>query len=118
MYHELVYTTKEYMQCTTAVDGEWLAEMGPMFFSIKESYEQRLARRKRERQEQAQLEKELEEKQTKRQASKEDRGAATGSAPGESQQSSAAAARRQYIATPLSRPSAKKGRSRRGRLGM
>lgn len=34
-YHELVYTTKEYMQCVTAVDPEWLAEMGPMFFSIK-----------------------------------------------------------------------------------
>ena len=35
VYHELVYTTKEYMQCVTSVDPEWLAEMGPMFFSIK-----------------------------------------------------------------------------------
>ena len=35
VYHELVYTTKEYMQCVTAVDPEWLAELGPMFFSIK-----------------------------------------------------------------------------------
>ena len=35
VYHELVYTSKEYMQCVTAVDPEWLAEMGPMFFSIK-----------------------------------------------------------------------------------
>lgn len=26
------------MQCVTAVDPRWLAEMGPMFFSIKESY--------------------------------------------------------------------------------
>ena len=34
-YHELVYTTKEYMQCVTAVDPEWLAELGPQFFSIK-----------------------------------------------------------------------------------
>lgn len=25
------------MQCVTAVDGQWLAELGPMFFSIKES---------------------------------------------------------------------------------
>ncbi|KAJ3102519.1 DEAH-box RNA helicase prp16, partial [Phlyctochytrium planicorne] len=36
VYHELVMTRKEYMQCVTAVDGAWLAELGPMFFSIKE----------------------------------------------------------------------------------
>jgi pre-mRNA-splicing factor ATP-dependent RNA helicase DHX38/PRP16 len=41
VYHELVMTTKEYMSCVTAVDGEWLAELGPMFFSIKESYQKR-----------------------------------------------------------------------------
>ena len=29
--------TQEYMQCVTVVDGEWLAELGPMFFSVKES---------------------------------------------------------------------------------
>ena len=37
VYHELVMTSKEYMQCVTAVDGRWLAELGPMFFSVKES---------------------------------------------------------------------------------
>ena len=26
---------QEYMQCVTSVDGEWLAELGPMFYSIK-----------------------------------------------------------------------------------
>ncbi|KAJ2541821.1 Pre-mRNA-splicing factor ATP-dependent RNA helicase PRP16 [Coemansia sp. RSA 1853] len=36
VYHELVYTSKEYMQCVTAVDPTWLAEMGPMFFSVRE----------------------------------------------------------------------------------
>ena len=36
VYHELVLTTKEFMQCATAVEPEWLAEMGPAFFSIKE----------------------------------------------------------------------------------
>lgn len=35
IYHELVFTTKEYMQCVSAVDPEWLAELGPMFYSIK-----------------------------------------------------------------------------------
>jgi pre-mRNA-splicing factor ATP-dependent RNA helicase DHX38/PRP16 len=28
-------TSKEYMQCVTAVEPEWLAELGPMFFSVK-----------------------------------------------------------------------------------
>lgn len=37
VYHELVMTAKEYMQCATSVDGYWLAELGPMFFSVKES---------------------------------------------------------------------------------
>ncbi|EAL64456.1 DEAD/DEAH box helicase [Dictyostelium discoideum AX4] len=37
VYHELVMTSKEYMQIVTAVDPNWLAEMGPMFFSIKKS---------------------------------------------------------------------------------
>ena len=35
VYHELIMTSKEYMQCVTAVDPQWLAEMGPMFFSLK-----------------------------------------------------------------------------------
>ena len=38
VYHELVMTSKEYMQCVTAVEPEWLAELGPMFFSIKVSF--------------------------------------------------------------------------------
>jgi len=38
VYHELIMTTKEYMQCVTTVDPYWLAEMGPMFFSVKEPH--------------------------------------------------------------------------------
>ncbi|CAM9349546.1 unnamed protein product, partial [Heterosigma akashiwo] len=34
-YHELIMTSKEYMTTTTAVEGEWLAELGPMFFTVK-----------------------------------------------------------------------------------
>jgi len=37
VYHELIMTAKEYMQSVTAVDGHWLAELGPMFFSVKEA---------------------------------------------------------------------------------
>ena len=44
-YHELISTSKEYMSCVTAVDGEWLAELGPMFFSVKESYASRITKR-------------------------------------------------------------------------
>lgn len=36
VYHELVMTTKEYMQCVTAVEPRWLADQGPMFFELKE----------------------------------------------------------------------------------
>ena len=35
VYHELIMTAKEYMHTATAVDGYWLAELGPMFFSVK-----------------------------------------------------------------------------------
>jgi pre-mRNA-splicing factor ATP-dependent RNA helicase DHX38/PRP16 len=38
VYHELIMTTKEYMNCVTIVDPNWLAELGPMFFSVKEYY--------------------------------------------------------------------------------
>jgi len=48
-YHELISTSKEYMSCVTAVEGEWLAELGPMFFSIKESYESTLRKRQLDR---------------------------------------------------------------------
>lgn len=37
VYHELVLTSKEYMLCVTVVDPLWLAELGPMFFSVKRS---------------------------------------------------------------------------------
>ena len=37
VYHELIYTSKEYMRTVTAVDPNWLAELGPMFFEIDES---------------------------------------------------------------------------------
>ena len=64
-YHELISTSREYMSCVTAVEGEWLAELGPMFFSIKESYESALKRRQRERIDVANMEKEIHTKQMK-----------------------------------------------------
>jgi pre-mRNA-splicing factor ATP-dependent RNA helicase DHX38/PRP16 len=60
VYHELVMTTKEYMSCVTAVEGEWLAKMGPMFFSIKESYKTRILQRQREEEDRLEMEREME----------------------------------------------------------
>ncbi|XP_035680247.1 pre-mRNA-splicing factor ATP-dependent RNA helicase PRP16-like isoform X2 [Branchiostoma floridae] len=59
VYHELVMTTKEYMQCVTAVDGEWLAELGPMFYSIKESTKSRAEKRVKAREELSAMEREM-----------------------------------------------------------
>lgn len=46
VYHELIMTSREFMQCVTAVDGQWLAESGPMFYSVKESAKTRNEKRK------------------------------------------------------------------------
>jgi len=59
VYHELIMTTKEYMSCVTAVEGEWLAEMGPMFFTVKESYKTRLEQRRKEQQQQMEMEQQM-----------------------------------------------------------
>jgi len=61
-YHELISTSKEYMSCVTAVEGEWLVELGPMFFSVKESFETTLRRRHEKKLEQAKMIKEMEKK--------------------------------------------------------
>jgi len=36
IYHELIMTSKEYMSQVTAVDPYWLAELGSVFYSVKE----------------------------------------------------------------------------------
>ena len=36
VYHELILTSREYMSCVTAVDPHWLADLGAVFYSIKE----------------------------------------------------------------------------------
>ncbi|XP_061820017.1 pre-mRNA-splicing factor ATP-dependent RNA helicase PRP16 isoform X1 [Nerophis lumbriciformis] len=59
IYHELVMTTKEYMQCVTAVDGEWLAELGPMFYSVKQAGRSRQENRRRAKEEITNMEEEM-----------------------------------------------------------
>lgn len=60
VYHELILTTKEYMQCATAVEPQWLAELGPMFFSVKESDTSLLEHKKKQKQEKTAMEEEME----------------------------------------------------------
>lgn len=36
VYHELILTSKEYMSCVTSVEPHWLADLGAVFYSIKE----------------------------------------------------------------------------------
>ena len=59
VYHELVMTTKEYMRCVTAVDGSWLAELGPMFFSVKQAGSSRLENKKAMRSHEIMMEQEM-----------------------------------------------------------
>eukprot|EP00250_Pteridium_aquilinum_P021702 c25200_g2_i1 orf=163-3891(+) len=61
VYHELVLTTKEYMQCVTAVEPHWLAELGSMFFSVKDSNVSRLEQRRKQNEEKTVMELEMEE---------------------------------------------------------
>ncbi|KAL2896795.1 Pre-mRNA-splicing factor ATP-dependent RNA helicase DEAH7, partial [Bienertia sinuspersici] len=59
VYHELLLTTKEYMQCVTAVEPHWLAELGPMFFSVKESDTSLLEHKKKQKEEKTAMEQEM-----------------------------------------------------------
>ncbi|VFR00076.1 unnamed protein product [Cuscuta campestris] len=60
VYHELILTTKEYMQCVTSVEPHWLAELGPMFFSVKDSDTSMLEHKKKQKEEKTAMEEELE----------------------------------------------------------
>ncbi|XP_043691345.1 pre-mRNA-splicing factor ATP-dependent RNA helicase DEAH7 [Telopea speciosissima] len=70
VYHELILTTKEYMQCATAVEPQWLAELGPMFFSVKDSDTSMLEHKKKQKEEKTAMEEEMENLR-KRQADEE-----------------------------------------------
>ena len=90
---------------------EWLAELGPMFFSIKESYESALKRRQRERADAAKMEEEMEKKEKEEEEQKE-RERKESEARGSTSQ------RRSAMATPgRSANSTPKFMRKKGRLG-
>ncbi len=110
VYHELVMTSKEYMQCVTAVDPEWLAELGGMFFSIKESGETRAEKRIKEK-----AKKDAIEAEAKEAATRKAKAAAEESSLLESRLSGATGSQRHQIATPGGSASAfRRGRVRSG----
>ncbi|KAI0320136.1 putative PRP16-RNA-dependent ATPase [Amylostereum chailletii] len=62
IYHELILTSKEYMTQVTAVDPYWLAELGSVFYSVKEkNFDERGNRRQADREfsKRAELESEM-----------------------------------------------------------
>eukprot|EP01106_Pelomyxa_sp_JSP_P017408 TRINITY_DN707_c0_g1_i6.p3 TRINITY_DN707_c0_g1~~TRINITY_DN707_c0_g1_i6.p3 ORF type:complete len:174 (+),score=56.78 TRINITY_DN707_c0_g1_i6:54-575(+) len=59
VYHELVMTTREFMHCVTAVDAEWLAELGPALFAVKRDFGSRCDTRRHDREDAARMEAEL-----------------------------------------------------------
>lgn len=48
------------MQCATAVEPQWLAELGPMFFSVKDSDTSMLEHKKKQKDEKTAMEEEME----------------------------------------------------------
>lgn len=112
-YHELISTSKEYMSCVTAVEGEWLAELGPHFFSIKESFETTLKRKEKKKEEEALMEKEMALKLYREEKEKREneRRAALERSEGH-KRSEIATPGRQASATPRFMP------KKRGRLGL
>ena len=59
VYHELIMTSKEYMQCVTMVDGLWLAEVGPVFYKVKDSARSRDENRRKMREDMLAMEEEM-----------------------------------------------------------
>ena len=64
--HELVMTSKEYMQCVSAVEPHWLADAGPMFFSVKESHSSLKESKARRREEKERMEAEVAEREARK----------------------------------------------------
>ena len=87
VYHELVLTSKEYMSVVTAVDPRWLAELGAVFYSVKEKGYSQREKRVHEKEWSRRMELEAEMEQDRRrereradgEAAEEERRAAEGS---------------------------------------
>jgi len=73
VYHELILTSKEYMTQVTAIDAYWLADLGSVFYSVREkNFDDGSTRRRADREfsKRAELENEI-KKQREESAKKE-----------------------------------------------
>ncbi|KAK4499693.1 hypothetical protein PRZ48_010211 [Zasmidium cellare] len=72
VYHELILTSKEYMSVATAVDAHWLADLGGVFYSVKEKgYSAVKGRREMEFSKKAELEEEIRRDRARQKAEEE-----------------------------------------------
>lgn len=71
VYHELILTSKEYMSCVTAVDAHWLADLGGVFYSVKEKGFNAQGRREIEYSKREELERGIESDRRKQKAEQE-----------------------------------------------
>ncbi|KAF8310889.1 P-loop containing nucleoside triphosphate hydrolase protein [Clavulina sp. PMI_390] len=73
VYHELIMTSKEYMTQVTAIDAYWLAELGSVFYSVKEkNFDGRSTRRQVDREFSKKAELEMEMAREREEAAKRD----------------------------------------------
>ncbi|KAF9399785.1 DEAH-box RNA helicase prp16 [Mortierella sp. AD011] len=99
VYHELVMTSKEYMQCVTSVDPHWLAELGPMFYSVKEKSYTHREKRMATKAEEARMALEMDLKETREKEERE-AAAAAATAAADAKVGGSSAEARFRIATP------------------
>eukprot|EP01080_Neovahlkampfia_damariscottae_P007206 gene7206-11522_t len=59
VYHELVLTTREYMRVVTSIDGNWLEDLAPTFFSVKKGHTTRSERIRETKKELEKVEEEI-----------------------------------------------------------
>ena len=60
------------MQCVTAVDGNWLAELGPMFYGVKDASKSRNERRRENEAHMTTMEEEMKKAEEELKARKEE----------------------------------------------
>lgn len=76
------------MQCVTVVEGQWLAELGPMFFSLKDSSTSKIESRKKYANEMVAMENEMRQAQEELEQKKKEK------------ESAYISSRKTYIVTP------------------
>ncbi|CDJ43898.1 ATP-dependent RNA helicase, putative [Eimeria tenella] len=78
VYHQLLLTTKEYMRTVTAVDAHWLAELGPMFYTLRKNLRPRCSKLQRRKSGSSKQQQQQQQQQQKPASQKQQQDAAGG----------------------------------------